>query len=137
MLHAQAQAHSEVDRRTLRSSPLREKVSPISFAVTIVGKMCTADLREEALDIETARREGWHQMLQEGAAAARLVADGLGKAAERLAMTPEEFKEAYDQASPEIQQMVSDKIRAIMVKSETSDFPVNLSVPDAGQPVLI
>jgi hypothetical protein len=75
-------------------------------------------------------------MLQEGAAAARLVADGLEKAAERLAMTPEEFKEAYDQASPEIQQMVSDKIRALVARSETSDLPVNLPVSSLGQPVL-
>jgi hypothetical protein len=128
MSHARTQARSEVDGRKLRGSPLREKVSPISLAVTIVGKMQTAKLKGEVLDLEAARQEGWLQMLQEGAAAARLVADELDKAAECLVMTPEEFKKAYDQASPEIQQIISDKIRAFKAKSETSDFPVNLPV---------
>jgi hypothetical protein len=100
--------------------------------------MCTADLKGEDLPSDTA---GWREELRTGAATARYVADELDKAAERLqreaaAMTPKEFKEAYCQASPEIQQMVSDKIRAIMAQSETSDFPVNLPVPDLGQPVL-
>ena len=54
----------------------------------------------------------------------------------RVAMTPEEFKEAYDQASPEIQQMVSDKIRALVAKSEISHPRVILSVSGLGQPVL-
>jgi hypothetical protein len=100
-------------RRKLRGSPLREKVGPISFAVTIVGKMYTAGLPEEALDLEESEREGWLQTLQLGSAAARFVADELGKAAERLqtqikepdVMTTQEFKEAYDQASPEIQHL--------------------------------
>ena len=35
------------DRRKLRANPLREEVAPISFAVTVVGKMHTADLRQE------------------------------------------------------------------------------------------
>jgi hypothetical protein len=127
-----------VDRRKLRGSPLRDKIPAISFAATIVGKMCTADLKGEDLPPDTA---GWREELRTGAATARYVADELDKAAERLqleaaAMTPKEFKEAYVQASPEIQQMVSDKIRAIMAKSEVSDFPVNLPVPDLGQPVL-
>jgi len=51
-------------------------------------------------------------------------------------MTPKEFGEAYCQASPDIQQFISDEIRALMAKSETSDFPLNLPVPDLGQPVL-
>jgi len=51
-------------------------------------------------------------------------------------MTPKEFGEAYCQASPDIQQFISDKVRAIMAKSETSDFAVNLPVSDLGQPVL-
>jgi hypothetical protein len=127
-----------IDRRKLRGSPLRDKIPSISFAATIVGKMCTADLKGEDLPSDTA---GWREELRTGAATARYVADELDKAAERLqreaaAMTPKEFKEAYCQASPEIQQMVSDKIRAIMAQSETSDFPVNLPVPDLGQPVL-
>jgi hypothetical protein len=136
MSHARSQAHPEIDGRKLRGSPLREKINPISLAVTITGKMHTAKLKGEVLDLEAARQEGWLRMLLEGAAAARLVADGLDKAAECLVMTPEEFKKAYDQASPEIQQMISDKIRAFKAKSETSDFPLNLPVPDLGQPVL-
>jgi hypothetical protein len=115
---------------------LREKVSPISLAVTIVGKMHTAKLKGEVLDREAAWQEGWLQMLQEGAAAARFVADEIDKARECLVMTPEEFAKAYDQASPEIQQIISDKIRAFKAKSETSDFPVNLPGPDVGQTVL-
>src|SRR5207302_2003770 len=113
-----------IDRRKLRGSPLRDKIPSISFAAMIVGKMCTADLKGEDLPSDTA---GWREELRTGAATARYVADELDKAAERLqreaaAMTPKEFKEAYDQASPEIQQMVSDRIRAIMAKSEVSDF---------------
>jgi hypothetical protein len=99
-----------VDRRKLRSSPLREKVGPISFAVTVVGKMVTADIRDEPLDLAAAESEGWLQNLQAGAAAARFVADELDKAAERLTRT--------------------------RGKSENSDLPVNLPVPDVGQPVL-
>ena len=127
-----------IDRRKLRSSPLRDKIPSISFAATIVGQMCTADLKGEDLPSDTA---GWREDLRTGAATARYVADELDKAAERLqraavAMTPKEFGEAYGQASPDIQQAISDKIRAVMAKSETSDFPVNLPVPDLGQPVL-
>jgi hypothetical protein len=103
-------ASSTVDRRKLRSSPLRDKVAPISFAVTIVGKMCTADLREEPLDLEASANEGWLDSLQAGANAARYVADELDKAAERLSRA--------------------------QGQSENSDFPVNLPVHDVGQSVL-
>jgi hypothetical protein len=120
-----------VDRRKLRSSPLRDKIPSISFAATIIGKMCTADLKGEDLPPDTA---GWREELRTGAATARYVADELDRAAERLqleaaAMTPKEFKEAYDQAPPDLRQMISDKIRGMMAGSETSDFPLNL--PDA------
>jgi hypothetical protein len=106
----EARSREEVDRRKLRSSPLREKVGPISFAVTVVGKVATADLRDEPLDFATAESEGWLQSLQAGAAAARFVADELDKTAERLTRT--------------------------QGKSEVSDLPVKLPVPDLGQPVL-
>jgi hypothetical protein len=127
-----------IDRRKLRGSPLRDKIPSISFAATIVGKMCTADLKGEDLPPDTA---GWREELRTGAATARYVADELDKAAERLqreaaVMTPKEFGEVYGQASPDIQQAVSDQIRAIMAKSETSDFPLNLPGSDLGQPVL-
>ena len=115
-----------------------EKITSISFAATIVGKMCTADLRGQDLPSDTA---GWREELRTGAATARYVADELDKARERLqreaaVMTPKEFGEAYGQASPDIQQAISDKIRAVMAMSETSDFPVNLPVSALGQPVL-
>jgi hypothetical protein len=45
MSHVRAQAHSEVDRRTLRGSPLRDCIGAISFGATVVGKMHTAGLR--------------------------------------------------------------------------------------------
>jgi hypothetical protein len=139
-LSARSQSPEEptIDRRKLRGSPLRDKIPSISFAATIVGKMCTADLKGEDLPSDTA---GWREELRTGAATARYVADELDKAAERLqreaaVMTPKEFREAYGQASPDIQQAISDKIRAVMAKSETSDFPVNLPVSGLGQPVL-
>src|ERR1700692_1971192 len=57
MSDVREEAHSEVDRRKLRGSPLREQVSPISFAVTVVGKLHTADLRKELLDFEAVESE--------------------------------------------------------------------------------
>jgi hypothetical protein len=54
-----------IDRRKLRTSPLREKIPSISFAATIVGKMCTADLRGEGLPPDTA---GWREELRTGEA---------------------------------------------------------------------
>jgi hypothetical protein len=41
MSHIRAQAHSEVDRRKLRVSPLRDCIAAISFGATVVGKMHT------------------------------------------------------------------------------------------------
>src|SRR5438477_8965945 len=64
----EARSREDVDRRKLRGSPLRDKVPLISFAVTIVGKMCTADLKGEDLPSDTA---GWREELRTGAAAAR------------------------------------------------------------------
>jgi hypothetical protein len=97
-------ASNTVDKRKLRGSPLRDKVAPISFAVTIVGKMHTADLREEPLDLETSASEGWLESLRAGANCARYVADELDKAAERLI--------------------------GAQRQSENSDFPVNLPIHD-------
>jgi hypothetical protein len=98
-----------VDRRKVRGSPLREKVAPISFAATIVGKMHTADLREEVLNAEVIVDEDWVSCLQDGAASARFAACEFDKAAARLER---------------------------LGKSETSDNPVNLPVPDLGPTVL-
>ena len=70
------------DRRTLRGSPLRDKVGPISLAVTVVGKIYTADLRAEPLPPDVAQ---WMAELHDGAVAARYVADEFDKASARLA----------------------------------------------------
>jgi len=96
-----------IDRRKLRGSPLREKMTSISFAATIVGKMCTADLKGEDLPSDAA---GWLEELRTGASTARYVADELDKAAARLTRN--------------------------QGRSETSDFPVNLPVADLGPSVL-
>jgi hypothetical protein len=103
-------ASGAVDRRKLRGSPLRDKVAPISFAVTVVGKMFTADLRGEPLDLEVSASEGWLESLRAGVNAARFVADELDKAAQRLTRDKSE--------------------------SEFSVFQVNLPVHDVGQSVL-
>ncbi|MFZ1173564.1 MAG: hypothetical protein WAO01_20470 [Bradyrhizobium sp.] len=98
------------DRRKLRGNPLREQVAPISFAVTVVGKLYTADLRQEPLDFDAAEIEGWVHTLRTGAHSARFVADELDKAVERLMQA--------------------------QGKSEISHSPLNLPVSDLGQPVL-
>src|SRR5258708_11320221 len=46
---ARAQARSEVDRRKLRCSPLRDRIAVVSFGATVVGKMHTAGLKGEPL----------------------------------------------------------------------------------------
>jgi hypothetical protein len=74
-------APSAVDGRKLRGSPLRDNVSVISFAVTISGKMHTADLKGEPLPRDAA---GWLETLRKGSTTARYVADELDKAFERL-----------------------------------------------------
>ena len=61
------------DRRKLRGNPLRESYGLISPAVTIIGKIYTANLRQDGW-WDTAITENWLQTL-EGAAAARYVAD--------------------------------------------------------------
>ncbi len=112
------------DGRTLRCNPLRATFVPISPAVTIVGKMQTAENRDIGALSKLGKhfRERWLERLRAGAAAARIVAKELDFAAERLvqaqaevdAMTTEEFREAYLQLSPEEQQEVSDRLRAML-----------------------
>lgn len=74
-------ARSAVDGRKLRGSPLRDRVPVISFAVTISGKMHTADLKGEVLPRDAA---GWLDALRKGSTTARYVANELDKAFERL-----------------------------------------------------
>lgn len=103
------QAHSQIDRRKLRGSPLREFVSAIAFGATVVGKMHTAGLRGEplaAVDAET--RKEWLETLDRAEGAMIAVAIGFEKATETLKS----------------------------LKSENSYSPLNLAVPDLGQSVL-
>ena len=109
MSHIRAQAHSEVDRRTLRGSPLRDCIGAISFGATVVGKMHTAGLRGEPLAaVQTEIRKEWLETLDRAIGALATVGVGLAQAMKTLKA----------------------------LQSETSDFPVNLPVPDLGQTVL-
>jgi hypothetical protein len=109
MSRVRAQAHSEVDRRTLRGSPLRDCIGAISFGATVVGKMHTAGLRGEPLAaVQTEIRKEWLETLDRAIGALATVGVGLAQAMQTLKA----------------------------LQSETSDFPVILPVPDLGQPVL-
>jgi hypothetical protein len=102
-------AHSEVDGRKLRGSPLRDCIGTISFGATVVGKMHTAGLKGEPLaEIEPEIRKEWLETLDRAIGALATVGVGLAEAVKTLKA----------------------------LQSETSDFPVNLPVPDLGQPVL-
>jgi hypothetical protein len=106
---ARAQAQSEVDRRKLRGSPLRDCIGAISFGATVVGKMHTAGLRGEPLAaIQSEIRKAWLETLDRAVRALCTVGSGLAQAMNTLKA----------------------------LQSETSDFPVNLPVQDLGQPVL-
>jgi hypothetical protein len=107
--HIRAQARSEVDGRKLRGSPLRDCIGVISFGATVVGKMHTAGLKGEPLAaIQPEIRKEWVETLDRAFQALATVAVGLTQAMETLKA----------------------------LQSETSDFPVNLPVPDLGQSVL-
>jgi hypothetical protein len=109
MADAREQARSEVDGRKLRGSPLRDCIATISFGATVVGKMHTAGLKGEPLAaIQPELRKEWLETLDRAFEALATVGVGLTQAMKTL--------EA--------------------LRSETSDFPVNLPVPDLGQPVL-
>jgi len=109
MADAREQARLEVDGRKLRGSPLRDCIGTISFGATVVGKMHTAGLKGEPLAaIQPELRKEWLETLDRAFEALATVGVGLTQAMKTL--------EA--------------------LQSETSDFPVNLPVPDLGQPVL-
>ena len=95
------QAQSEVDRRKLRGSPLRDCIGAISFGATVVGKMHTAGLRGEPLAaIQSEIRKEWLETLDRAIRALCTVGSGLAQAMNTLKA----------------------------LQSETSDFPVNLPV---------
>jgi hypothetical protein len=109
MSHVRAQARSEVDGRKLRGSPLRDCIGAISFGATVVGKMHTAGLKGEPLvAIESEIRREWLETLSAAVQALWTVGTGIAQAMNTLKA----------------------------LQSETSDFPVNLPVPDLGQSVL-
>lgn len=122
-----------IDRRKLRGNPLRESYALISPAVTIIGKIYTAKLRQDDW-WDTAVTENWLQTLEAGAAAARQVADDLDKQAKSIRLTAK-----YDALPLEEKQIVSAEIDRLLreqTQSEISDFPVNLPVPNVGHSVL-
>ena len=99
----------QIDRRKLRSSPLRAHVATISYGATVVGKMRTAELRNEPLlEIEPGVRKEWLVILRLAIEAMETVGMGLVEARHTLKT----------------------------LESETSDFPVKLPVPDLRQSVL-
>jgi hypothetical protein len=109
MSDAREQARSEVDGRKLRGSPLRDYATAIAFGATVVGKMHTAGLKGEPLAaIEPELRQEWLEALGLAIKAVETVGVGLVEARHTLKA----------------------------LESETSDFQVNLPVPDLGQSVL-
>jgi hypothetical protein len=99
----------EVDRRKLRGSPLRNYVHVIALGATVVGKMHTAGLKGEPLVmLPPETRNDWLETLAGAGEALATVGSGLDQAIQTLKA----------------------------LQSETSDFPVNLPVPNLGQPVL-
>jgi hypothetical protein len=109
MSRIRAEAQSEVDRRKLRGSPLRDCIGTLSFGATVVGKMHTAGLKGEPLaTIQPEIRNGWLETFDRAFEALATIGVGLTQAMKTLKA----------------------------LQSETSDFPVNLPIPDLGQSVL-
>jgi hypothetical protein len=75
-----------IDGRKLRGNPLRESYGLVSPAVTIIGKIYTAKLRQDDW-WDTAVTENWLQTLEAGAAAARHVAEELDKQAKSISLS--------------------------------------------------
>jgi hypothetical protein len=99
----------QIDRRKLRSSPLRDHVAAISFGATVVGKIRTAELRGEPLaEVQPDDRKEWLETLGLAIEAVETVGMGLVVARHTLKA----------------------------LQSENSDCPVNLPVSDLGQTVL-
>jgi hypothetical protein len=109
MSRIRAEAQSEVDRRKLRVSPLRDCIGAISFVATVVGKMHTAGLKGEPLAaIQPEIRTEWLEALGLAIEAVETVGMGLVEARHTLKA----------------------------LQSETSEFPVNLPHDTLGQSVL-
>jgi hypothetical protein len=122
-----------IDRRKLRGNPLRDRYALISPAVTIVGKIYTAKLRQDDW-WDTAITENWLQTLKAGAAAARHVADELDKQTKSISVAA-----VYDALPIEEKQIICAEVDRLLheqAESEISNSPVNLPVPAVGQSVL-
>ena len=64
MSRFRAEAHSEIDRRKLRGSPLRDCVAAISFGATVVGKIHTAGMKGEPIAaVQSEVRNEWLETL--------------------------------------------------------------------------
>jgi hypothetical protein len=71
----------EVDRRTLRGSPLRHRCAVISLGATVVGKMHTAKLRGQPLtEIDPEIKKEWIEALRQAEDAMIDVAIGIEQA---------------------------------------------------------
>jgi hypothetical protein len=92
----------------LRGNPLRESYALISPAVTIVGKIYTAKLRQDDW-WDTAVTENWLQTLEAGADAARHVAEELDKRAKSISLTAK-----YDALPLEKKQIVSAEVDRLL-----------------------
>jgi hypothetical protein len=85
MSRIQERARSEVDRRKLRGSPLRDCIATISFGATVVGKMHTAELKSEPLAaVQSEIREEWLKTLDRAIGALAAVGVGLTQAINTL-----------------------------------------------------
>lgn len=96
------------DRRKLRGNPLRDKYALISPAVTIIGKIYTANLRHDDW-WNTAMTEKWLQTLEAGAAAARHVAEELDKKVKSITAAMK-----YDALSLEEKQIVTAEVDRLL-----------------------
>jgi hypothetical protein len=81
----QADARSEVDRRKLRGSPLRNYIATISFGATVVGRMHTAGLKGEPLAaVQSEIGKEWLETLDRALEALATVGLGLIQAVQTL-----------------------------------------------------
>jgi hypothetical protein len=107
-----------IDRRKLRGNPLRESFALISPAVTIIGKIYTAKLRQDDW-WDTAMTEDWLQTLEAGATAARHVADELDKEAQSVRVTAK-----YAALPLEDKQIVTAEFDRLLREQRSRKLPI-------------
>jgi hypothetical protein len=86
VVRADARSTEKRDGRKLRCNPLRATFAPISPAVTIVGRMRTAENKDIGAlsELCPAVTKRWANVMRAGAESARIVADELDRAVEHL-----------------------------------------------------